>query len=107
MERIDLPALKCKDGMILTGKNHSRIYVRFKEITGECPEIVERGDGFVTTDHRFVDRKEAYEIAVLAGQLRYPEIQHSVEILSSEDLYLDPGEYWRGGGGIMKKTTIF
>lgn len=45
-----------------------------------------RDQGFVTSQNRFVDRKEAYEIALAADQLIGPPLGEQ-GFLYSEDIY--------------------
>ena len=70
-----------KHGMVVCGRRHHNIIYTFCELTGEP-----RGDdciqGFMTSDDRFVDRKEAAKIAFAAKQI--PEMKRE---LYSEDIY--------------------
>jgi hypothetical protein len=43
--------------------------------------------GFITSKDRFVDRKEAYKIAVQSGQVHSNSLQPELKELYSEDLY--------------------
>lgn len=43
--------------------------------------------GFLTTKNRHVSRKEAYQIAIKAGQIKKREGDTDIECLASEDLY--------------------
>jgi len=74
--RIELAAIKTKEGVVLTGKSHAAI-IRSQE-PGVCKNGVQ---GFVTDDGAFVDRVEAAEIAFSAGQTKKRE-----NILMSEDI---------------------
>lgn len=69
-----------KDGIIYTGKRHSDI-IRQMIING-ISVVRPRIDGFVTDDGKFVDRKEAGQIAFESGQIKNP-----TSLLFSEDLY--------------------
>ena len=55
--------------------------------TNHILDIDESGfQGFLTTENRFVDRKEALRIAIQSGQVKEGRT-HSNGILFSEDLY--------------------
>jgi hypothetical protein len=51
------------------------------------PEVGEYVQGFLTSKNRFVNRKEALEIAIAAGQVNENELGNSLIGLFSEDLY--------------------
>ncbi len=81
-----------KSGFVVLGHRHFNVYsnmlvfLRFLEHDEE--EIkkflkIERKQGFLTSKNRFVDRKEAYKIALNAGQIR----ERKNKRLFSEDLY--------------------
>lgn len=81
IEKIVLAAVRLDNGLIFTGKCHADcIYtvILVNEIKEKIPQSKQ---GFVTTRFRFVDRKEAAEIAFKAGQ-----IKKQAEVLLSEDL---------------------
>lgn len=65
------------------GYRHHDIFHRF---SGEL-DISPKAQGFYTSKGRFVDRKEAYKIALEAGQLPKDRISDGINILCSEDLY--------------------
>uniref|UniRef100_A0A6M3KX46 Uncharacterized protein n=1 Tax=viral metagenome TaxID=1070528 RepID=A0A6M3KX46_9ZZZZ len=75
-----------KDGKIWTGRRHSDvIHTMIQE--GELSPITEI-QGFVTDDGKFVDRNEAFEIAIACGQIKDPgPSKVRMRILMSEDLY--------------------
>lgn len=80
--RIKCAALKTKDGRIFEGRNHGICYQAMKEASvPRIPDARECEQGFVTEDGRFVDRYEAAEIALNAGQTKKLE-----RPLFSEDL---------------------
>jgi len=87
MERIKAAAIRLKDGRVFTGKCHGNIIQSF-------PGKVDRQDtvgsqhGFVTSDGRFVDRQDARDVAVAAGQV--PE---GIGVLYSEDLMTFDSNY--------------
>ena len=68
------------DGKIWTGRRHGEIISKIVEAGGRTPVTADQG--FVTECGKFVDRKEAAEIAFAAGQT-----SKNVRILMSEDLY--------------------
>lgn len=62
-------------GVVISGKNHSQIYTALNSLTGKrecsigedcCGKFVQ---GFLTTENRFVDRKEAWLIAEANNQI--------------------------------------
>jgi hypothetical protein len=66
---------------IYTGLRHYIIINYMKENGISIPIIGEQG--FITDDYKFVDRKEAYYIALKANQIKEKRIPR----LFSEDLY--------------------
>lgn len=83
-ERITSAAIKYKDE-IFSGRTHAHAW---RDMTAKYPETVmldDRGDGFLTNTGRFVDRKEALEMAEKAEQLAEPR-EDVGGLLSSEDL---------------------
>jgi hypothetical protein len=81
-------AIQTKDrGNILIDKNHPAILKK-------APKgyFKERGQtqGFLTSEHKFVDRWEAAEIAVKAGQIEEELVRGSTGLIS-ENLWADSG----------------
>lgn len=76
------------DGRVWTGRRHGDV---IRKIVSEGhAKAVTHSDfiqGFVTDDGQFVDRHEAYNIAVKCNQLLYPADPHAPPTLMSEDLY--------------------
>lgn len=70
-----------KKGFVVTGRRHNNIIEFVKE---KLNRVTKQNtvQGFLTSDNRFVDRKEAAEVAWQAGQTRVRENR-----LFSEDLY--------------------
>ena len=77
-------------GFIVCGRRHSDCYYTISLMGNkEYKHMVggRSGQGFLTTDNRFVDRKEAYTIAKSAGQLLHDLHDLSNPQLCSEDLW--------------------
>ena len=81
-----------ESGFVVPGHRHFNVYsalLAFLKFLGrDEKEIekflgIEKVQGFLTSKNRFVDRKEAYKIALQAGQVEGKER----EKLFSEDLY--------------------
>lgn len=76
------------EGIVVCGRRHHNCFLTAYELNGK--EKIKRLNnldkvtiqGFVTSDNRFVDRKEGGEIAFKAGQ-----IDELTDCLFSEDLY--------------------
>lgn len=62
------------------GRRHNDILVRFEG------QLEVNRSGFYTSYGRFVDRKEAYQVALEAGQVKKGETTHT-DSLFSEDLW--------------------
>ena len=85
------PAMKDKDGNIYVGRNaHSELLVLYTE------KFRDSEQGFLTSDCRFVDRKEGAIIAFKAGQVSGDDLYiikdsegniDYIHDLFSEDLY--------------------
>ena len=76
-------------GTIISGFRHADCYSLLKSLLPQISEEPERKDqGFLTSQNRFVDRKEAFQIAKEQKQI----IHHLFDdvddnLLTSEDLY--------------------
>jgi len=81
MERIKSAAIKMCDGLIIEGINHSQCFRKSKEMGRKEPSAKQ---GFLTTEGRFINRKEALIIAGFANQIVYKH--NPKDILLSEDL---------------------
>lgn len=90
MERIICAAIKY-ERTIVAGMRHSDCYVTLCELKGwdmKTATLPGRDfQGFLTTENRFVSRKEAYEIAKREDQLLFGILHDSDPILISEELY--------------------
>lgn len=81
-------------GFVVTGRRHHNCYATLAAIANSIDldkpirSMIDRADndsqGFITDLDRYVDRKEAYLIAVFSGQILHRETSN---ILFSEDLY--------------------
>lgn len=73
------------EGLVVCGRRHHNIYLTFADIKGvsykHC-DYVDHIQGFMTSDDRFVDRKQGATIAFEVGQT-----EKFKELLFSEDLY--------------------
>lgn len=65
------------------GYRHHDIYQRFVDEIDISP----KAQGFYTSKGRFVNRKEAYKIALKAGQIKKNRDFPNMKLLHSEDLY--------------------
>ena len=74
-----------KTGYVWCGRRHHNIINLRSVITGEVTRR-ESVQGFLTSTDRFVNRKEAMEIAIAAGQVANNETNVSYDLIS-EDLY--------------------
>lgn len=77
METIQHAAIKYDNGNVYLGRVHHDCFIKakHKEARGTSPCI-----GFLTSEGRFVDKQEAYRIAITAKQVRS-------KALDSEDLW--------------------
>lgn len=75
-------AIKLKTGQIFVGKRHNDCTFLAYRSGFETP--IDCVQGFMTDENEFVDRKEAQEIAIKAGQV---SSEHKGTDLYSEDLY--------------------
>lgn len=76
MEKIKCAAIKYRPLAtmkedVVTGPNHAECinYFAFVELYANERDMEFETQGFMTTEDRFVDRREAYKIAKAAGQL--------------------------------------
>lgn len=70
-----------KNGIVICGRRHHNCFVTLAAIFPERINVLIE-QGFLTSKDRFVDRKEAGEISLKAGQ-----ISDKNDCLFSEDLY--------------------
>ena len=81
--------INIESGVVFCGYRHSCM---FQQIGGTVPErhnfgIYEKAQGFLTNKNRFVERKEALEIAIKANQVDENNLGNPLIGLFSEDLY--------------------
>lgn len=72
-------------GFVVAGRRHHNCYmtvVDINEVPLKRKAFLNNTQGFLTSDDRFVDRREAAKIAIDAGQ-----VKKHISILFSEDLY--------------------
>jgi len=81
MTKILHAALKTKDGEIITGKSHADCFKKIIKLEKEPSDKVD-DQGFLDSNNKFLNRKDAWLVAYLAGQLRVKP-----SILLSEDLW--------------------
>lgn len=71
-------------GVVISGKSHAQIYTALVSLTGKrevtfaedgCGPFIQ---GFLTTHNRFVDRKEAYDIALANDQIIQDGLSHKI-----------------------------
>lgn len=89
MRRVVAAAIKLKDGRILCGVRHFDEIMRSwlpSEITEARPFIASAEQGFVDNRYQFMDRNEAWDVAVAANQL-LPNYAGIEGHLFSEDLW--------------------
>lgn len=89
-EFIVCAAVKFLD-LIITGYNHTDCYVIIELISNEYATFCmqKEAEGFLTSEKRFVDRKEAWKIAVANNQInfkKFPDNGENSELIS-ENLY--------------------
>jgi hypothetical protein len=79
-----LQPVNIKTGLVLCGWRHGTIFPQIGGLVIERKNlgVLNEVQGFLTNKNRFVERKEAAEIAYKAGQINKPS-----NYLYSEDLY--------------------
>jgi len=80
MEKI-LCAAVLYEGILVAGYRHNDCIANILAFRPDA-KISQEMQGFLTSKERFVDRKEAGQIAYKAGQIEKP-----IDLLLSEDLY--------------------
>ncbi len=93
-------AIQTKDkGNILIDRDHPAIFAKAPEGYFKKRGAVQ---GFTTSKHRFVDRKEAAKIAVAAGQVDKELVKDSCGLIS-ENLWADSGFKYDPAKGYYKE----
>ena len=91
-------AIKTDSGNIFIDKNHPAI---FKKAPKNYFKKKGQTQGFLTSEHKFVNRKEAAKIAIASGQVS-KDILHSCNLIS-ENLWPDRGFKYDSNLGYYKK----
>ena len=89
LETIECVAIKAPDGVVASqGKpaRHHDVIRHMCDVMGYDRVTGAFTQGFITSENRFVDRKEAVDIAVAAGQTEHHEWGPRL-LLFSEDLW--------------------
>lgn len=71
-------------GYVVYGRRHHNCFITKQILAGENAPHIENVQGFITSYDRFINRKEAYQLAVDNGQIEHNGISST---LMSEDLY--------------------
>ena len=80
--------INCDRGIVFCGFRHPQCMYSMSSMTGlRCCEVKEYKQGFLTNKNRFVNRKDALEIAKNAGQIKDGIDPNKLTRLHSEDLY--------------------
>lgn len=82
MIKIACSAIKLNDGRLFLGKRHSDCIWLASRFTQKRP--ISGVQGFITTENKFVTRREAMKIAIEAGQVSK---EHEGTDLFSENIY--------------------
>lgn len=82
-----LPEIESNTGYVIAGRRHHNCFFTASVLSegGRICLPLKEVQGFLTNKNRFVDRKEAAEIAYKAGQIDQPTT-HPIGLFS-EDLY--------------------
>ena len=79
---------RVRDGKVWMGRRHGNVIHQIvSEGYAKTVTHTEFIQGFMTDDGRFVDRHEAFKIAVECNQLLNPKDPWAAPTLMSEDLY--------------------
>jgi hypothetical protein len=77
-----------KKGFVICGRRHHNCYRILEKIPGvDKLNVGRKNQGFLTNLDRYIDRKEAFQIAKAAGQCLQPDLINENIGLTSEDLY--------------------
>jgi len=76
-------------GLVICGRRHSDCHNTLEALIGEHANMVTRDhQGFLTSENRYVGRKEAWHIAISNNQVKFgPTQTDENSILISENLY--------------------
>lgn len=84
---IESAAIRLKKGKIISGRTHAICHSVLQSVVTR----ISAEDGFVTTDGYFVNREEAYKIAVKCGQIQekpsgFPKKLYSEDLNYPEEM---------------------
>jgi hypothetical protein len=96
-------AIKTDGGNILIDRDHPAI---FEKAPKGYFEKLGQTQGFLTSEHKFVDRAEAMEIAIKAGQIKKEDMENHIGLMS-ENIWADTDhEYDTVKGYYREKDTL-
>lgn len=90
MEEFILCAAIDYEGLIISGHRHSDCYNVLRTLKPDAVDPERDKQGFLTSENRFVHRKEAWDIAIRCNQVKYGKDatdNGDESILISENLY--------------------
>jgi len=91
------------NGRLVAGYRHSDCYELIESLIPDLKLPESLPHGFLTSHKRYVSREEGYLIAKENDQLLLkPKLDDRGEILTSEDLYFDPEDFF----GLTKKVYV-
>ena len=80
-------------GLIIPGRRHKDCYKLLEDLKVDKPDEPGRdSQGFLTSENRYVDRKEGWKIADAAGQIKFGRVSSDMgedSELISENLFLE------------------
>lgn len=81
--------LNIESGIIISGRRHNNAFMTLLQLKPDFDaNLIKPMMGFITSYNRYVERPEAYKIALEQGQIKKREIDDDdYNILISEDLY--------------------
>jgi len=89
--KIKAAAVLLENGMMFSGETHEKCW---SDILKEIASIMSAKNGFVDEDNAFLTRREAYERAVLCGQIKDDGGERLLfsEMLTPEYRWVNPSE---------------
>ena len=90
MEEFILCAAIDYEGLIISGHRHSDCYNVLRQLKPDAVDPERDKQGFLTSENRFVNREEAWDIAIRCNQVKYGKDatdNGDESILISENLY--------------------
>jgi hypothetical protein len=76
-----------KTGIVIAGRRHHNCIMTAHDLSKGILKQKTQVQGFITNTDKFVDRKEAFQIAKKARQFLMPIVEGGTETLISEDLW--------------------